>query len=1780
MKKVLFFFILFPVCFLAQGSYKYLVVTRDKIYVNHGKRNVGLTSEGSSSLNLDIYSHSNKKIYSKNFYTQVLGIYREYYSENLYPTRRRSEILEISSDQYPIRVEYSTNKRYLGNDCSGNSTKIIKLEDATQNIFFDVTEGEDICEIPPAIGDLNYFSDTVFGYSLSSKDYPKCGSFEWENNVNYLVDYYEYSFDKINFYKLPIRSDSRVYFEDLVGLSSNLPQTIFVRGIYKNSSNYLYSSNFGFPLYTNVAVYTFYRCPPKLISSIGVDTNCSSISDGLIRFKFDNDLEPDEILHLLLKDANTSGVFGQKDVSSTEFNNNRGNLVWNGLPKGNYILEYQTIKSGSQPSSLVISPKIQIDSPSKLTFTTTSTPILCYGDNSGSITINAIGGKGNYQYSKDGGNSWQPSNVFNGLRSGNYSVQVKDSNGCLAPDGAQDVLINQPNGLLGIELVKTISPSTDVSTDGQIDVRIIGGVAPYTYFWQSTTNNLNGQINNEDISSLSGDATYTLIVRDKNNCTASFTQTLEAPEPIVIKFDNPLIKCHGGTVRLTATVSGGNLPYKNLEWIPNNYLPINTANTSSINNLSAGDYLFRVVDQRDVIRTALYKVDTAPSKLNITGLNTTIIRGISTVYQKCSSDTNTRIDVTIQGGVAPYNYVWTNKDNPSIVLSTTEDLIAPTPGSYQLNVTDANSCTTTQLFNVVGATPLDFTPLIETAILDPGTATGAIRINANGGTGDYTYSKEGVNWQPSNIFTNLKAGNYDFYIKDTNGCIIGPKRITLTEPPVFQITIQKIEGIKCFGETTGSLKAIAIGGTPNATAPFYNYSWTHTTTGTVYTGETLSDLPAGTYTILVTDKNNVTRSAQYELLSPSVLNFTTTTKQLSCFGANDGQISLDVLGGTPPYTYYINDTIYPNAIISGLSPGNYTPKVKDANNCISEKAVIILTQPDPLKATEKILPVSTLTTADGAIQVTVSGGTPPYNYSWTPDLGNTNNPRNLLKGEYKLRLTDGKGCHLDKVYNVGLIEPLNLHLDGTNSHLDLNCFGESTGKISILISGGRPGPIEAPYTIRWYDAKNQQIGDKETISNLPAGNYSVTITDFNTPKGEIKKIVTITQPFAALDLQLTQTKAVICNQQKTAELQATVQGGTPPYTYQWKNSSNKLIATTKLLSNIGAGSYTLFVEDAKGCKTNQNSIITEPAVLQGVLKSTMGTIYGQPTGTIELQEILGGTKPYRYKMNAGSWQTTTKFEKLKAGNYTITVEDANGCSLDLKTKITEPEELITRILNTNQGIIQCHGDQPVNLESITTGGIQPYFFQWKKNGIIIPNAQLNKLNSVGAGTYEVQIVDNAGAQSSALITIKEPETLRAIYTKVDASCEAPIGGKIILEVSGGTAPYTYLWSNGFKGTNSLATDSYHELKNIGIGNYSVQVTDANHCVLVDPKLTNINIKTTGGLQLNEKVTNVSCGQTNNGSILLNPSGGTGKYHVEWDNPSWQGLELTNLEAGTYKGTLTDLGSDCKLPFTLTLQGSIPLVVNLGEDIVLCKGQSHTIDAEIKLQGLDYLWTSEKGFSSTNPKVTFTQSGTYTLQVKNGHCVYSDQIVVNVLDQAIEANFMIATQTYRDQEIVLVNISNNSTPNTYEWILPDSAEIIAQNKDNIIVKFKQNGKYQVGIKSKTTSGCQEEQLKEIIVEENTKNTTTHASNLLIKNYKIYPNPLESDDKEMNVEVELAFDSPITLSVYRMELGALILELEKPASKNHVEKIPFQHAAGVYYVIMKTNGAVQAKKVIRK
>ncbi|WP_165764816.1 T9SS type A sorting domain-containing protein [Flavobacterium davisii] len=1750
-----------------------MLSSRDVFVYNNSPSNIGLSFEGSIRTGYKIYSKDNQLVSSQSVNSTVYGVPNNFTQAQikyyLSLSKKKIQIFEIDADKFPIKIESSLFYSIDSEDCSETKTKILTLEEAVDGILMDFS-----CQHVSFIGDHYFFYTSIYPFTILNRELPKCDFFFFDQ-PNYYVEEYQYSVDGINFFPLPINYENKVYFDDLVGLDV-LPKKLFIRGVNRDTKKDIRSCNVGLPFYTNIATYTVINCSPKLVSSIATNTKCFNSSDGFIKFKFDRDLDEDLVKNekfiFTLKNSVNNGVVGQREVLASEFNNHNQEYLWSGLSGGSYVLEYQTIKGTNSPSDLVRSPSILITSPSPVTFSTSQTNVLCHGASTGTITVTAAGGTGNYQYSKDGGATWQTSNVFSGLPESSYSVVVKDANECNAPGGVQKVTITQPNAPLKITDVKK-NPTAYNRIDGSISLEVTGGTAPYTYQWVSTTNNISGQEQNQNLVNLGGTAQYTVTVTDKVGCKMVKTIDLKTPDPIVITFNQPKIRCHNGTVDLTATVTGGNTPYQALNWSVNAYPVVTTGNTSTLQGIPAGTYSLTVIDALNVTESTPAVIDPAPAPLEILVEPTVTIKGgIATVYQKCYNDTQTKLDVSVQGGAAPYTYAWIDLKNPSTVVSTNEDLISVTPGNYKLTLTDANTCTTFRQFSVIGATPITVV-VTPKHIKDPGTNTGEIIVKATGGSGAYKYSLDGVKWQDDAVFVDLMAGSYAIHVKDSNECLAILKATAIIEPPTFDVKIALVKGISCHGDSTASLKAIATGGTPQINPPYYDYIWTNTTTGMLYTGENISNIPVGIYNLVVTDKNGVTRTATYELKAPDPLSLSPSFTPVKCFNANDGEIVLDAKGGTMPYTYYLNDVVYPDKKITGLKTGVYLPKVTDAQGCSIEGTPIEIKQPSVLSATHTIYPVSFVGANDGAIEVTVSGGTLPYSYKWTPDLGNTNYPKNLSKNDYTLTITDANGCHLDKRYAVGLIEPLRVNLDAPNSIVELNCFGDKIAKIGILISGGRPATKEPSYNIAWYNDQNQFLGNTPTISNLPAGNYTVTVTDFNTPKGQITQTFTVKQPLAPLNLQLTLSKKVLCNKQTTAELQTMVQGGTSPYNYQWKNATNQLVGTTANLSNIGAGVYTCSVIDAKGCKINQSFTVTEPTILTATLTATDVRINGQKTGSIVVNQILGGTSPYRFALDNGNWQTSTLFSGLGKGSYKVTVEDANGCTLVLNTNILEPEVLKTTILNVNQTNIKCNGDKTINLESVTTGGIKPYFFQWKQNGQLMVNAQLDKLNLVGAGVYEVMIKDNAGATTSAILTVNEPQKLSATYTTVDASCDAPLGGKIAVQVSGGTPPYTYEWNKGVKGTNSV-------LENISIGNYNVIITDANNCVLDDPQLKNINIKTTGGLQLNEKIKAVSCGELNNGKIDLSPSGGTGNYSIVWDDKTLQGFHLQDLMAKTYTGTLTDTGSNCSLPIALTVGGSTPLVVNLGSDMVLCKGQTHTIDAEIKLPGLIYLWTSDKGFRSTNPKVTLKESGVYTLKVTNGDCQYTDQIAIQVLNETIEANFMIATQTYKDEEIVLVNISNNPTSNTYEWILPVGAEIVAQNQDNMIIKFKENGKYQVGIKCKNALGCETQQLNEIIVEENTKGTTADTSALFVKNYKIYPNPLESNDDQINVEVELAFELPVTLSIYRMELGALILELEKPANKKHIEKIPFHHAAGVYYIIMKTKGAVQAKKIIRK
>lgn len=1516
------------------------------------------------------------------------------------------------------------------------------------------------------------------------------------------------------------------------------------------------------------------QCPPKIITqSIQNHNQCFDGRAGSVYFKFDRVLRNNEYLNITYTNSIT-GPDSVLNITSLSANNE---YVLSNLAKGTYTnVKIQSVIGGVD-AGIVTANDFTITSPPKVTFTKTSTNVLCNGAATGNITVTATGGVSPYSYSKDNGVNWQTSDVFTNLSAGTYPVLVKDSNGCIAPDGNQPVIITQPSTAISIQLVAAENPSTDIANDGSIDVTVTGGTGSYSYNWTSTSNNITGQNTNEDLTNLGGTAMYTLTVTDANGCTATFTRTLTAPDPIVITFNNPQLLCNGDVVNLVATITGGNLPYdyQNFIWTPSGNVPVNTATTSTLNGVGQGTYTITIKDSRNVFKSATYTIGAAPSAISITGVNTTLIGGVSSVTQKCyGENSDTLVDVTVAGGTAPYTYSWYNLANPTLLIASTQDLSNVAPGSYKLEVRDANNCIVNKNFDIVPASQINFTASVTGAIVNPGTATGAITVTASGGSGGYQYSLNGTSWQSDNTFTNLLAGSYTVYVKDANNCRVGPQTIVLTEPSAFIIGITLVNPISCFGGNDGSLQVTATGGTPFSTGSPYIYTWSDNN-GNNYTGNVITNLSAGLYTVTVTDSNGVTRTIpDYSLSQPIRLTGSRTKTDVKCNGANNGSIAFTATGGTAPYKYFVNGTLYTVATVTGLVPGTYTCEIRDSKNCSLPLANVTISEPAVLDATGTIYPVTNGTATDGSITLAVTGGTPPYTYFWPSNTSNTTNVlNNIGVGTYNVTITDANGCSISRSYTVTTIQPLAVNLNSINSITSINCYGDTTGKLEAIATGGRPSLTAPNYLYEWRNVLNQVVGTSASIIGLAAGTYTVYVTDFNTPASTIQQSFTITQPASPLTAAVQITNPILCAG-GTGSLSVSASGGTPAYIYEWKNSANTVVGTTQIVTNLSSGVYTCKVADANGCSITQTITLTSPTVLNATHTQTNVLIYGQSTGSITVN-ATGGTGAYTYILNNTITQTTNVFTNLAAGNYTVEVKDANGCTITLNVTITQSSALQVVVNQPVANQILCYGGNTGALTTTVSGGVAPYYYQWKKNGVVLTGVITSSINNLTAGVYEVEVKDNVGAIKTETFTITEPTQLTVSFITNPVTCADVNSGSITATVTGGTPPYTFSWNTGYTGTNNSSSDTFHILSNIPIGSYSVTITDSKGCTLTPLSVT---VGTSTGLNLGATVVDVTCGNVNNGSITITPSGGTGSYTIVWTNPAYSGFVLTNLAAGTYTGTLID--GTCTLPFSLNVQGTTPLTVNLGADVVLCAGQSHTIDATITGQTLTYVWVSTNGFTSTNPVVTVTDGGTYTLTVTTtSGCTYSDSVVISKLGETIEAKCMVASQTFKNQEIILVNISDRNNVATYQWIAPPQAEIVSQNDDVLILKFPEIGKYDVSLQSMNNSGCKIIDSKVILVEEGGSDNTIDTSNIFIKEFKIFPNPILSGINEFNVLVTLAYEMPITLSIYKVEQGVLINEVNLSAAKVHNKQYSLNLASGVYYVVLKTPGSVQAKKIIK-
>ncbi|MBI3481879.1 MAG: SprB repeat-containing protein, partial [Bacteroidetes bacterium] len=427
---------------------------------------------------------------------------------------------------------------------------------------------------------------------------------------------------------------------------------------------------------------------------------------------------------------------------------------------------------------------------------------------------------------------------------------------------------------------------------------------------------------------------------------------------------------------------------------------------------------------------------------------------------------------------------------------------------------------------------------------------------------------------------------------------------------------------------------------------------------------------------------------------------------------------------------------------------------------------------------------------NGLIDIETSGGIPPYKYKWSN--GSDKQDLNALDaGNYLVRVTDATGCA--KILSVTLSQPkpLVVQIDAIKN---INCTGAKNGEISVSVVGG-----VAPYQYQWSNGQTQ-----EDISSLPAGKYSLLVTDAN---GYSQKVEgSISEP-AVFKAQLVSASEITCSGQSTGMIDVKVEGGVTPYRYRW---SNGLVSQD--LVNVPAGEYTLKVSDANLCEQTVTASVKQPGALEASVSNVSAVkCFGENTGSVDIT-VSGGTAPYKYKWNNNL--ETEDIKGVKAGTYNVTITDSKSCSQQLSATVNEPASLITKE-EASKGI-DCNGNNSGAISLTVAGGVAPYQFAWS-NG-----STTKDITGLKAGTYNVKVSDANGCSKTFAKAITEPAKL---VKKVDEIkniiCFGDAKGAINISVNGGALPYRYNWSNG-----AISQD----IVDVKAGKYSVTIKDANGCI--------------------------------------------------------------------------------------------------------------------------------------------------------------------------------------------------------------------------------------------------------------------------------------------------------------------------------------------------------------
>lgn len=943
--------------------------------------------------------------------------------------------------------------------------------------------------------------------------------------------------------------------------------------------------------------------------------------------------------------------------------------------------------------------------------------------------------------------------TYTNQASGQYNIVVTDNNG-FGDSISTLVTIDIPT--LGVALdVTSQLPTCNAATDGVVTASVLLGTTPvnnpappqFAFNWSPAT----VPTPLEAVQSGVGAGSYSVTVTHAaSGCTAVAAGALG--QPAAINSQNITINdasCTGvcnGSISFAAmggtpyTTSGSNTYDFVWEYAPNDttaQTPLangsGNGNPFVIADLCAGFYYVTITDANG----CTYTDDVEVGNLRTIEL---VVSPNSQLTTTCAKVDDGSICVDLQESSpsgSTYQFAWApagfTQSNPGALTSCYGDLAA---GSYTVIATDPSGCAASLVVDITSPPELN----IDTISLVQPSCTvqndGSISTFTSGGTGgpNYTYQwSANAGGSTASFVNGLVPGTYTISVTDVNGCSDSLTfELTLPDPPEI-LSVDSVS-VEC-----GSDGCLTV----------------NTTTGTMFVWQTIDgtplpsftnqacNLPGGDYIVTILDDQFCGTQDTLTLGSVDGLVFTDTTYLLpSCFGYDDGRISVGVSGGTPNYTYLWSPSGQTSGTLIDVTAGNYSVVVSDANGCtitgdftLDEPAAIVNTF-------SQIQGVSCFGTCDGtATSVVEYATTPPtggnFSFVWG-DGGTTDSIRtDLCAGINLVTITDGGNCFLvDTVFIDSPTAVAFTTLDSTSA----TCNAAADGAVNVAGSGGNGGP----YTYVWSTSDQTP-----SVTGLAAGIYTVTISDVDGCTGVYSTEVTEPDPIV---LQEGPGQDIQCFGGDDGELSVTVTGGNSgTFTYVWSDGTNT-VSTTQNASNLGAGIYAVTATDANGCSgTLANLVLQEPTPVQGAYLPWEPLLCNGDETTLVIDTIFGGAgAPYQFSLDFGVQLSQDFPITVGGGEHYLTYFDVRNCEYTDTITIDEPEPIL---VSFDPAEIEIELGDSITLQPIISGAVVDTFI-WSPAELLVNPFVLNPTAyTFESQTYSLVVQDENGCIGTGSILI-------------------------------------------------------------------------------------------------------------------------------------------------------------------------------------------------------------------------------------------------------------------------------------------------------------------------------------------------------------------------------------------------------------------------------------------